>query len=300
MLNQLLGAAGAGQLAQNTSLDTAAGAYATYILDNQSTVGFVANDLELSTLAGFTGATPTSRMTVAGYSGSGTQDSYGGSPNPVVCVNEIMSAVYHRNALLQGWVNLGLSFVLTPNGDGVCVINLATPATFGYGDIASYGAQIPVNPVVYPYAGQTSVGTTFLPSGETPNPAPDLGSAFAGMPITVSLATQSLIGANLTGFNNSDVTINAFTLTQQGSTTPVAARIITAAGVLAGSGVTLTSDVNSYFSQYQDCLLPLAALSPNTTYNVVFQATVKGQAVNLTWSFTTGTTQSDGTILPTS
>lgn len=295
MINQVRGAAGAGLLTQNTSIDTAAAAYSNYVLLNEASPGFVPDDGEVSTMQGYTGASAASRMTAAGYVGNGGQDSYGGSPNPVVCMNLMMGTVYHRLNLLQGWVNVGLSFVLNNQGDGICVMDFGTPATFAQGQYAAYGVQIPAAPVVYPYSGQTLVGTTFLASSEAPNPAPDLG--YVGTPITVSLATQALIGANLTGFTASEVTITGFTLTAQGSATPLAARIITAAGVKAGMGVTLTTDVNNQLNAYVNCLLPLAPLSPKTTYNAVFTATVNGQAVNLSWSFTTGTPQADGTII---
>ena len=149
--------------------------------------------------------------------------------------------------------------------------------------------QIPVAPVKYPYANQIGVDTTFVPAAETVNVAPDLGTASIGIPVTVSLVTQELIGANLVGFLAADVTINSFSLTVQGGASPFAARIVTKAGVVAGAAVALTNDPSkAYLMASSLVLLPLSPLSPNTTYNVVFKATVKGEIVDLAWSFTTG------------
>ena len=130
--------------------------------------------------------------------------------------------------------------------------------------------------------------TTFVPISERPNPAPDLGAVTVGLPITVGLDSISTLGTELRSINVSEITISAFALTLQGSSTPVPARIITAAGV-AGTGAVLTNDPAAQMKPSQICLLPLAPLSVNATYNAVFTATVKGKPVHLTWSFTTGT-----------
>lgn len=148
--------------------------------------------------------------------------------------------------------------------------------------------QISAAPVVYPYAGQTGVATSFVPQVEDPNPAPDLGSATIGYPITVSLVDQALATAYPNGYLPSDIVVNSFTLTAAGSSAPVSARIVTAAGVVPGPGVTLTTDVNAGYISSSLYMLPLSPLAANTTYNVVFTGTVKGQSVNLNWSFTTG------------
>jgi len=289
LLNQLRAAAGSGLLAQNAQLDVAAANHANYLLKNWSNATLADFHHEVAGATGYTGITPQTRQAFAGYTGGGMEDGLPAlaTSTGTECVHVLVeNAVYHRLSMLSGDIDVGVS-VANDGTNGVCVMELGVSALLG--GFNNWGGQIPAAPVVYPYKGQTGVDTTFYPVSETPNPAPDLGSAAAGTPITVSLATQALIGADLAGFVASDVTITAFSLTAQGSTTPVNARIVVKSGVLAGAGVTLTSDVSGgYLSQAFDFLLPLAPLTLNTTYNVVFTATVKGKPVNLSWSFTTG------------
>jgi hypothetical protein len=288
LLNQLRSAAGSGLLAQNAQLDTAAANHTNYlVLTNW--IQNMPTDMHIETagLPGFTGVSPSVRAAYAGYTGNATE--VGGGGTGAQCVHALVEdTIYHRLAIIGGNVDVGISLVNTNDtlGDTYCVIDLGISTALG--GFNEWGGQIPVNPVVYPYNGRTGVDTTFTPAGESPNPAPDLGSAKVGLPITVSLVTQSLVGANLAGFVASDVIITAFTLTAQGATTPVNARIVTYPGVVAGAGVTLVNDPASFLGVADSFLLPLAPLAPNTTYNVIFKATVKGQTVSLAWTFTTG------------
>jgi len=288
-LNQARSSVGAGLFAQNPDLDTAAANHLKYLLANASGGALLNFHSETSGNADFTGATPLARTTVAGYAGTAvSEDGCAFSSTNAVsgaqCLSSLLDTVYHRLSLLNIYVDVGIAFGTDGNGNTVGVIDIGIPPTLS----GTWAGQLSAAPVVYPYAGQAGVATSFVPQVEDPNPAPDLGSATIGYPITVSLVDQALATAYPNGYLPSDIVVNSFTLTAVGGSAPVSARIVTAAGVVAGSGVTLTTDVNAGYISSSLYMLPLSPLAANTTYNVVFTGTVNGQAVNLNWSFTTG------------
>lgn len=285
LMNRMRHAAGSGKLAQNAQLDKAASNHMSYLFSNLAEIRAVGYHAEVVGRIGFTGVSPQDRLAAVGYMGTGSE----------VVVNMLLRAgtgdkcvrllidnsVYHRLSVLGGWTDVGVSLATDSAGETMCVIAFANRSGLSAG-------QIPVAPVTYPYANQTGLDTTFVPASETVNPAPDLGDAAIGLPITVSLVTQELVGANLVGFKASDVTVNAFTLTAQGGVSPVAARILTMAGVVPGPGVTLMNDPSkTHLEASSIVLLPLVRLAPKTAYTAVFKATVKGKAIDLAWSFTT-------------
>ena len=288
-LNQARSSVGAGLFAQNTDLDTAAANHLKYLLANVSSGSTLNFHSETSGNADFTGTTPLARATVAGYAGTevsedGCAYSSTNAVSGAQCVSSLLDTVYHRLSLLNIYVDVGIAFGTDGNGNTVGVIDIGIPPTLS----GTWAGQLPAAPVIYPYAGQTGVRTSFAPQAEDPNPAPDLGLATIGYPITVSLVDQAWATAYPNGYLPSDIVVNSFILTEAGSSTSVPVRIVTAAGVVAGSGVTLTTVVNSGYISSSLIMLPLSPLAANTTYNVVFTGTVKGQAVNLNWSFTTG------------
>ncbi len=301
-LNGLRAAAGVGLLTQNPFLDKSAANHNSYLFNNPN---YFASGGSFHSEAvgnvGFTGATVQARASAAGYIGlvseSGTGSTGSISTNTIGAVGWgdfdvhvlINNTVYHRFGLLSNWTDVGLSVVSDSSNpqNTFTVINLGNAPELTFG-------QLPAAPVVYPYANQSGVDTTFVPISEVPNPAPDLGTytnpMTIGLPVTVSLESISTMGFPLQRLQAADITILAFKVTAQGSSTPLASRVITAAGVTAGPGVVLTDDpVVGQLAASQICLLPLAPLSVNTVYNAVFTATVKGKPINLTWSFTTGT-----------
>ncbi len=288
-LNLARSSSGAGLLAQNTSLDTAAANHLKYLLANASGGALLNFHSETSGAVDYTGATPLARATVAGYTGNEvSEDGCAFNSSDAVsgaqCLSSLLDTVYHRLSLTNIYVDVGIAFGTDGKGNTVGVIDIGIPNSL-YGN---WAGQISAAPVVYPYSGQTGVPTSFVPQVEDPNPAPDLGSATIGYPITVSLVDQALVTAYPNGYLPTDIVVNSFTVTAAGSSTPVAGRIVTAAGVVAGSGVTLTTDVNSGYISSSLYMLPLSPLANATTYNVVFTGTVKGKPVNLSWSFTTG------------
>jgi uncharacterized protein YkwD len=287
LLNQRRSAAGVGLLAQNSHLDASSANHMNYLLNNLTETGSFHTEIVGHT--GFTGETVQARVVGAGYVGGAGEvgvDYLLRAGTGQFCLHNLIDdSVYHRLDILGNWTDVGVAVGTNAAGETICVVNVGNRTGLNAG-------QVPANPVTYPYANQTDVDTTFVPASEIPNPAPDLGTALIGLPVTVSLASQNFLGSNLlsnlVGFQASDVTVSAFTLTAQGSSTPVVARLLTAAGVLAGPGVVLTIDAHQS-PQWAFTMLPLTQLAPNTVYNAVFTATVKGAPVSLHWSFTTGT-----------
>ena len=143
--------------------------------------------------------------------------------------------------------------------------------------ISTLSGQLPPSGswAFYPADGQTGVPPTFYNHAESPVPASDL--LVAGHPIVMSLYNQtntSLLATN--------ITLTTFTLTA--GSTLVTTRVLAQTGV-GGSGITTDSNIPAPGVLV---LLPTSPLSANTSYTVIFAATVKGVFVSKSWSFTTG------------
>ena len=119
----------------------------------------------------------------------------------------------------------------------------------------------------------------FYNHAEMPAPASDI--ALAGHPIAVSLHTLSV-----PKLNGDEISINRFSINDGGGV-PLAARLLVSNSAVKSSGPVLTVDSTVLDAGYV-VLLPMAPLAANTTYAVVFDATVNGQVINKAWSFTTG------------
>ena len=83
------------------------------------------------------------------------------------------------------------------------------------------------------------------------------------------------------------LTVSSFSLTASGGVN-VPARIILPSAALTGSIAGATADVNNTLGAGVAFLLPLTALSANTTYTVTFNGARDGKPLSKTWSFTTG------------
>jgi len=284
-INAARSASGAGLYAQNAALDKAAAAHAQYLLDNWSVTTLQNFHSETSGLTGFTGTTPAARDQVAGYTGNGISEIGVGilaSGTATDCVNSWLDSVYHAQDLFGQGTDVGIAAMSDASGNYVCVVESGTSLATGV-----FTGQLPATTLVYPYSGATNVQTTFVPAAEEPNPAPDVGTGLMGQPILVSGTDAVLAKALPNGWTASQVTINGFTVTVQGSSTPVAVRLVVTAGTVGAAGVTVTNDVGGLFTGLAYAL-PLAPLSANTTYNVSFTANVNGQVVTYNGSFTTG------------
>lgn len=286
LLNSLRSATGVGEWAEDAHLDQAAQAHTSYIINNNllSNVTYLTSPSEGlhwedSTLPGYTGSTPQLRAMAAGFGGSVGETANAGDPTGASCVHGLVEdTVYHRALLMSSATHVGLSFASNSSAQTICVVDFGIPT--------GEEGQLPTNIVSYPYNGKTGVDTTFYVATETPNPAPDLTTA--GIPVMVSLYSQTTLPTITSSFTASQVTITQFSMTVASSGAAVSSRILAATGVV-GSGVTVTSDTElaSIGAGYV-FLLPIAPLQANTTYNVAFAATVNGISVSKNWSFQTG------------
>jgi len=273
---------GVGGLNQALKLDTASANHVSFIASNNLVFNtdYMTNPAkglhwEDSALPGFTGATPGDRVAFVQYTHGSMEDgavAFGitGAQCASLLVDD---TVYHRGSVLSPATDIGVSIQAVGQGYFACFMEIGLTGT----------DQLPADIVAYPYSGQTGVHTTFIPSTESPNPAPDL--AEAGIPIMVSLYSQKTQPSIITAFFASDVAISQFSVTAQGSTTAVTTRVLAQTGVTS-TGPTLT--VDGRLRDGQIFLLPTAKLLTNTVYNVLFSGAVRGIPVTKSWSFTTG------------
>jgi uncharacterized protein YkwD len=274
--------AGVGLVAQDSYLDQAANNHTNYLVTNSLlTASYLDSTInneygahyEDSSNPAYTGTTPQSRATAAGYTGTSVTEimSFGVSSG-ANCVASLEDSVYHLADLLSPFMDIGVSFNAGNGAGSACAIELGVPST-------TYG-QLPAGSllVAYPYPGQSSVLPTYYNQAEVPNPATDL--TVAGHPVLVSLYTQSMPLLSAT-----DVVIQTFSMSDS-SNKSVAARVLANAGVTS-TGPNLTID-NKINGAGFIILLPEMPLAPNATYSVTFNATVKGSPVGNAWQFQTG------------
>jgi hypothetical protein len=303
-LNTIRQYSGAGLVAENTALDTAASNHANYLVVNNLTANasylsqavsgvspsILGGHYEAPNTTDATGIDPATRAYNAGYAGSAS--SVGellsiGASSATSCGASIENSVYHLIELISPFTDIGLSYNAGNGGGAVCDIELG---------VAASGSQLPSagNYVFYPGTAQSGVPPAFDNQAEAPVPAPDITS-LAGHPIVFSLYNQTN-----TTLSPANIVLQHFTLTytdpSTGSQDPVSARVLTQSGVnTAGvtSPTTPATDGNIP-APGMLVLLPTSPLLPNTTYTVTFAATINtttpATTVNQTWSFTTGST----------
>jgi uncharacterized protein YkwD len=275
-LNAVRLGAGAGLLAQSTALDTIAANHVAYLNANGFSSSDSAHD-ETSGLTGYTGATPFTRMTAAGYQYSYATEVIGdiGSTSATSdCVGDLLDTVYHAASMLSRVVDVGFAFG-SGSTAGMCTIDMASPLTGGA------ARQIPASGAIiaYPYDGSTVAHGTFQVSSESPRVSTTLlPDATAGTPIVVGLRNQDLVASS-----SAVATITEFALYKSDGT--ALPGVILADPVVKGSGVTVHSDsgLDSAFAVF----VPTSPLAAGT-YTVVLQASISGgQALALShWTFT--------------
>jgi uncharacterized protein YkwD len=259
---------GEGPLIQDAHYDAAAQAHSNYCdLNGVLTHG------ETSGLPGYTGNTPQDRVEYQGGVATlvaeegGTGDQQGAVGSGASFANVLINSVYHRAALIfQGVTTTGnyIDMTTTQIGHSFAELGYNVNQQVNAGNFTSY----------YPFNGQTGVSLHF--HGEEPSPVP------AGADVTTFGSP-----IHFQSQQSTTLTVTAFTVTPQNSTTPLPATLI-----LGSQDPNLAGNNNLAF------LLPTVAYQPNTTYTVNFVGTITGTAtgsatgipVNQTWSFTTGTT----------
>lgn len=265
-LNTVRLGAGAGAARQDVRLDRSAANHLDYLRIN----GVSAGHGEQLGLQGFTGSTPGARVTAAGYAWSFVSEdlAWGTAFTPLQCLDLLLSSVYHLASLLGEQVDMGVAYGPAGGVNG-CVFNFGVPL--------GGAAQLPASGEVkaYPYPSQRAVATTFVPSTESPNPMPDVGSGRVGQPVFVSMRAQ---GAS----DGAGYTVSTFTLRDAAGAT-VAARLI--ANATSGPGV--TADPVRQLRAGEVFLVPLSPLAAGSTYTASFSGRNGSVPYAATWQFTT-------------
>jgi len=167
----------------------------------------------------------------------------------------LITAIYHRFSIFEP--RYELAGAGSAKGGG---------RTYFTVDLVADGLNTGLGPngfVVYPFANQTGIQTTFNSDEEEPDPVPGVGQNEVGFPISVH--------ANV----DSPVVVTSFDVEVLGSGVPLAV-------------VPLNSTTDPFNTpDSAAAIIPLAPLLPGTTYEVSFVGTVDGMNVSRTWTFTT-------------
>ncbi|MDE2420519.1 MAG: hypothetical protein KGO49_04985 [Gammaproteobacteria bacterium] len=259
----------------DANLTTAAGNHANYLsllVSPSANVDPRAHD-EVSTNPCFTGTTVSARIAATGNTDSmvGEDFSETSIATSVVSndatlaanagasiVDGLFNAVYHRMSLLSNFTNAGIAWQKSANPN--------LPPTILTIDLSQHQANTYSNFITYPYSGQTDVLIDWLVDE---NPCP-LGcsntGALAGFPITIQTDGRALV-------------ISSFTVKSASGSV--------SGNVLTATAGTYAADANLANEHDRAAFVPLAPLSPNTTYTVTVVGTTGGVAFTQTWTFTT-------------
>jgi len=264
-LNEIRLSAGLGMLAQNTMMDQAAQAHAEWTVANDSFSHF-----EVAGTPGFTGENWPRRDEAFGYVPVEGGEVMAQGP-AFEAVDSLVNAAYHRAILLAfepvdvgvGWSDGNAADVLAP-----LVIDVTKPGldpTRGLGQSAQASIH---GAAVWPIDGARGVPLRL--GLETPNPVPTQDVLTLGTPASVTVDESRTLSAT------------QFTVTNSATGAVVATQLLTN-----------RNDPNFAVPESFIAAIPLAPLSPNTTYQVVFAgSTVQFpsgtvESVNRSWSFTT-------------
>lgn len=250
-------------LARNAFVDTAAQGHSNYQALNDTIT-----HTEIAGKPGFTGvnigppdtdpADVTNRLSVAGYKFGAGDFAYGeviartSNTSGVNAANDLITAIFHRFVILEPMFK----------DAGAGAARSAGGATYFTTDFAVNGLNVGLGAgkfVVYPFANQTDIPTTFFSDSESPDPVPSRNAV--GFPISVHADIISTVG------------VTTFAVQPRGGASlPVQL---------------LTNATNPETPTSAAAIVPLDVLAAGTVYDVTFSGTVDGAAASRSWSFTT-------------
>ena len=264
---------GFGYLAANSNLQTAALNHLEYLVQNN-----VFSHYETQGSPGYTGLTPATRMTAAGYSVDATNNEVLANQTSSTSLGfgttlsrRLLGAPYHLMGLMQGNRDIGVSVKTGgPIGSGADLTYTgAGNAVWLLADMASsptrwLQAQNASTVLTYPCDGVTD--TVYEITTETPSPVPsrDLAAQPIGQPIYV----QAPYGAQLT-------------ITSASITGP-------AGSVALLPTMTAANDPNHELLGNEALIIPSNALSTDTTYSVTVNGSNGGAIFSKNFTFMTG------------
>ncbi|MGX9718419.1 CAP domain-containing protein [Janthinobacterium lividum] len=271
-LNGARQAYGVGLLAQNAKLDQSAANHAAYVSARWGAQDFAnVGHLEDASKSGFTGVNPSDRIAYAGYTAATTGEVLttfisvdGVQSDPgVVAVNGLMSGPYHRFNLLDSSKEIGIadaSAVFVGEGGKNHTVVLNSAVAF------SDKSQLPNASWVGVWPLDQAKDVMYGFAGESPNPIPANGGACAGYPASIQIRNGLVLGTT------------SFTMVETAGNVPVTVQLSTA-----------SSDVNPSQARTNSAyIIPFKPLKLATQYTVRFVGTSGTNAIDKTWSFTTG------------
>jgi len=252
-VNQTRQLMGLPAVAGNAQLDLAAQAHADYL---QTHINGISHN-ETPGLSGFTGATPGARLTAAGYLFSSMNEVIsGGVASGQQAVQGLVQAIYHRFGIFAPEVaEVGIGLGTAPGKFANVVIDFG--ATFGN------TVTLPIGWLgTYPVDGQTGVTRDFNSDTEVPDPVPSQNRV--GYPVSIHAGAQDTLA------------VTSFTLAR-------------ADGGMSLPVQLLSFPADAHVPANAAAVVPLAPLDYGTRYQASFIGTRNGQAVSLSWTFTTAT-----------
>lgn len=245
-------------LTENTILDKAAAAHASYMIQNGGKV----TDTETAGQPGYTGASYADRAVAAGFPSSVylggesagfytnatlNNDQYGAN-----IVNEWLTGVYHIAVAVWPVNEIGV-------GQAQQSFN-GFPNVMASNTIANLTATPGNLPLTYPCEGVT--GAPYEEAGESPTP-PNVSGAY-GTPVAVA------------GNPTDKITLSSGTMTD------------TQGNVITLQVLNSATDPNKLLPAFEAVAYPANPLQPNVKYSVTLNGTYNGQPFTRTFSFTTG------------
>ncbi|MBB5510915.1 CAP domain-containing protein [Paraburkholderia atlantica] len=266
-INQQRQQCGFPALVENTQLDQAAQAHASYMGQNGGTV----TDTEVAGNPGFTGVTYADRAVHFGFPGSqteapGSQTVYAGGVSAGFYTNAKLTEAAYGQAIAYGWLSgaYHIAVAVWP----VTEIGVGwNETTFnGFPEVQSSLAIANMQPLAgnlpLTFPCQGTAGVPYVSGGETPMP-PNTSGSF-GMPVAVvGNSTDKIV---LTSATYTDTSGNVVNLQILNSAT----------------------DPNKELPPFEAVAYPATPLTANTTYSVSLTGTRNGVAFSRNFTFTTG------------
>jgi hypothetical protein len=255
-----------GMLAQSTAMDQAAQAHADWMIANDS---FTHEEQENT--PGFTGTNWPRRDEAFGYVPSSGAEVLIADAAAAAGVDVLVNSAYHRAALLAFEpvdVGIGWSDGAAVSFSRPLVIDITRPGTDTKRGLGQAAQAVIRGVEVWPVDGSRDV-----PVGlglESPNPVPSQDVMTLGTPASITVSESKT------------VTSVSFQVTNS-----------TTGAVVPVQVLTNQNDSNFLVPQSFIAAIPLAVLSPNTTYTIDFSGSavdrVSGVAdkIDRRWSFTT-------------
>ncbi|CAJ0781362.1 CAP domain-containing protein [Ralstonia chuxiongensis] len=255
-LNQYRTQCGFPALQENTVLDQAAQAHATYM----STNGVVA-DSETKGNPGFTGVSYQDRAVAAGF-----PNQYVGGVSGGYYSNASLTDAQYGQQHVIGWLSGVYHIAAGVWPSSIVGIGVSKTLFNGYPDVrASMSFDAPKTmsgnmPLTFPCQGTT--GVAYSSNGETPTP-PNTTGAW-GTPVAVA------------GNPSDTIVLTSGTMTDNASHT-ITLQLLNSA-----------TDPNKLLPAFEAVAYPTAPLQPNTPYTVNLSGTMNGTPFTRSFVFTTG------------